>query len=97
MDAVVLVIFGACPSHIILSSSAYICYYFLIPCDYPPKISGLLELKFCKFLLTSTPLLPPDIKLFVFVFCVLLELPVPLKQVFKCFVIYEDNIFFLHT
>ena len=89
--AVVLLMFTACPSHTTLSFYYYsFLYYLRIPCPSPPKISGLLLLKLCKFLLTSTasPKFPCPFEL------------LPLlddRQVFKCFVIYVANIFLLHT
>jgi hypothetical protein len=53
--AVVRDILGACPSQIILSPSGY--YYLRnIFAPSPPKISGLLLLRFYKFLRISTSL-----------------------------------------
>lgn len=93
IDAVVLEILGAWPSHTTLSYS-FLSSSFLIPWDSPPKISGLLRLMFSKFLLTSTKE-PPSLLVWPFVGLLLLFLAP--KHVFKCFVISDARIFLLQT
>lgn len=90
IEAVVRVIPWACPSQTIfysLSSGVY----FLIAWASPPKISGLLELRFCKFLLTSTA--SPS----VWNVACWDEFFLAPKQLFKCLVISEARIFWWHT